>query len=189
VMGHKIPQTEQHVQGLYKASMNQGTSQVNMMQVADNKAKIEHYKQRMLGQKQELGHMAHEKATSVKEGSYLAYSSDVFKQGYLHQAADARDNKSKDQRVQVVLASNGARKPNDPLKRTESREMTFTSASKEDSKDMISQLKATNVALSFAKGLNAEPVRGIHSNFNNEAVQRELGQNSKMYREVQRRDF
>jgi len=44
VMGPLGAQTEQHHQGLYKASMNKGTSHVNWDIVTDNKAKIAEYK-------------------------------------------------------------------------------------------------------------------------------------------------
>lgn len=49
VMGHQINQQEQHGQGFYKAAMNRGTSKVNWDEVANNKAKIAEYKERMLG--------------------------------------------------------------------------------------------------------------------------------------------
>lgn len=44
VMGPMAAPTEQHHQGLYKASMNKGTSHVNWDIVTDNKAKIAEYK-------------------------------------------------------------------------------------------------------------------------------------------------
>ena len=48
VLGHTIKPQEQHMQGFYKSQMNKGTSQVNWGDVADNKAKIAEYNNRML---------------------------------------------------------------------------------------------------------------------------------------------
>lgn len=56
IMGIKSGQAEHLQQGLYKASLNMGTSQVNLDDVATNKAKIVEYKHRMQQQKQALGY-------------------------------------------------------------------------------------------------------------------------------------
>ena len=56
--------------GVYRSRMNEGTSHVNWDEVATNKAKIAEYKQRMMSQKQALGHMEIAKG-SVKAGSYV----------------------------------------------------------------------------------------------------------------------
>ena len=68
---------------------------MNWGEVENNKAKIAEYRERMLGQKQELGHMGREKASSVKARAYLPYGRQVD-DGYMGQTADARDNKAKD---------------------------------------------------------------------------------------------
>ena len=101
VLGTLISPQEQHHKGLYKASMNRGTSQVNWEDITGNKAKIAEYKERMLAQKQELGHMGDQRASSVKAHSYGPFGD--ISGGYIRQNANAKDNKEKDQRVQVTL--------------------------------------------------------------------------------------
>ena len=99
-----VDNPSQQVQGLYKDSMNKGTSQVNWDDITTNQQKIAEYKKRMLGQKQELGHMNREKGErSVKSHSYVPYSNQIYGQGYQGNTIDAKDNKAKDQRVQVTL--------------------------------------------------------------------------------------
>ena len=46
-----VDNPSQQVQGLYKDSMNKGTSQVNWDDITSNQQKIAEYKKRMLGQK------------------------------------------------------------------------------------------------------------------------------------------
>jgi len=74
--------------------MNRGTSQVNWEEVTGNKAKIAEYKDRMLGQKQELGYEGEKRASSVKAHSYVLHGG--IGQGYLGQSANAKSNKEKD---------------------------------------------------------------------------------------------
>ena len=94
VLGVLVPPQEQHSQGVYKASMNRGTSQINWDDITGNKAKISEYNQRMLNQKQELGHEGEPKASSVKAHSYVTHSG--IGEGYIGQTAKGKDNKAKD---------------------------------------------------------------------------------------------
>ena len=102
VLGQLVPPQAQHHQGLYKASMNRGTSQIDWDQITGNKAKIAEYKERMLGQKQELGYEGEIRASSVKAHSYVPHG--AISEGYQGQTNLKNDNKAKDQRVQVSLA-------------------------------------------------------------------------------------
>lgn len=63
--------------------MHRGTSQVDWGAVNENKAKIASYKERMLQQKQELGHMGNEKASSVKQNSFGSYGGQFIGQTYV----------------------------------------------------------------------------------------------------------
>ena len=58
----------------------------------------------MLGQKQELGHMEREKATSVQGKSFIPYGN-LANEVYAGHSFDARGNKARGTRVQVTLAA------------------------------------------------------------------------------------
>ena len=101
--------TEQHHQGLYKAQMHKGTSQVDWGLVNDNKSKIKQYQERMLEQKQALGHMGSNNDASVKAKAYTLYGRDTFERDYIGQNSDAKNYKAQDLRVQVPLAAQAPR--------------------------------------------------------------------------------
>lgn len=150
VLGQLVPPQAQHHQGLYKASMNRGTSQVNWDEVTGNKAKIAEYKERMLGQKQELGHVNVPRASSVKAHSYIPYGD--ISGGYLRQTANAKDNKEKDQRVQVTLDQRSPAVLGE-TNTTENRQnyKRYSDRAANDAQDMVNQLKSSNVTLSYTK--------------------------------------
>ena len=105
VMGKELPVNEAHHLGLYKTHMNMGTSKVNWNDVTDNKSKIAEYHNRMLNQKQELGHDGEAKSSTVKANSFVPHGRAVDN-GYIGNTSNSKDYKAIDQKVTVNLQLN-----------------------------------------------------------------------------------
>ena len=100
----------------------------------------------MLQQKQELGHMLQEKASSVKANTFVSYGGQFVGQAYVGQNANAKVNKAKDQRVQVTLTDTATQSNSkaDLNKRHAKYQSVDTNSSA-----LMSELKSTNVALGY----------------------------------------
>ena len=91
---------------------------------------------------------------SVKSQSYVPYSHQIYDQGYQGNTINAKDNKAKDQRVQVTLNQVTINKTIGLEGQTEFRQnfkKFDKSSNNDDAQDMINQLKSSNVALGYVK--------------------------------------
>lgn len=167
--------------------MNRGSSRINWDDIAGNQAKISQYNQRMLNQKQELGHELVPNASSVKTHSYVTHSG--VGAGYIGQTAKGKNNKANDQRVQVTLTQAMHGETNTTENRQNFKRQIYD-RSANDSHDMIKQLKSTNVAFGYSKQPGIQSPAGPHNDGGLPTkANHEIGQTKEMYSYVKKDAF